>query len=44
LVLLDNLEQVLEAVPVVAEVLGEMPTIKLLTTSREPLRIQGEQR
>ena len=44
LLLLDNLEQVLEAAPLLAEALGEIPNIKLLTTSREPLRIHGEQR
>lgn len=44
LLLLDNLEQVLEAAPLLAEALSEMPNIKLVTTSREPLRIRGEQR
>jgi predicted ATPase len=44
LLLLDNLEQVVEAAPLLAEALSEMPNIKLITTSREPLRIQGEQR
>ena len=44
LLLLDNLEQVVEAAPQLAGALCEMPNIKLLATSREPLRIPGEQR
>jgi predicted ATPase/class 3 adenylate cyclase len=44
LLLLDNLEQVLEAAPKLAEMLGQTHRAKLLVTSREPLRIAGEQR
>ena len=43
LVLLDNLEQLLPdlALPL-AELLGEVPALRILATSREPLRIGGE--
>lgn len=43
LVILDNCEQVLDGCAVVAETLvRHCPDIKLLSTSREPLRIDGE--
>jgi non-specific serine/threonine protein kinase len=43
LVILDNCEQVLNGCAVVAETLVRYcPEIKLLSTSREPLRIDGE--
>jgi predicted ATPase len=41
--LLDNFEQVLAAAPVIDELLRTSPEARLLVTSREPLRIGGEQ-
>ena len=43
LFVLDNFEQVLPAATVVAEILAACPTLKVLVTSRECLRIYGEQ-
>jgi predicted ATPase/transcriptional regulator with XRE-family HTH domain/Tfp pilus assembly protein PilF len=43
LLLLDNFEQVLDASPVVLELLGGCPNLKVMTTSREALYIYGEQ-
>jgi non-specific serine/threonine protein kinase len=42
LLILDNLEQVLEAAPAIGELLGAAPRVKALVTSRSPLRINGE--
>jgi predicted ATPase/DNA-binding XRE family transcriptional regulator len=42
LLVLDNFEQVLEAAPLVAELLASVPSLRLLTTSRAPLRVRGE--
>ena len=43
LLLLDNFEQVLAAAPLVTEILGASPTLKILVTSQAPLHIYGEQ-
>jgi predicted ATPase/class 3 adenylate cyclase/Tfp pilus assembly protein PilF len=42
LLLLDNLEQVIEAAPEVSALLASCPNLTLLVTSRELLRVQGE--
>jgi predicted ATPase/class 3 adenylate cyclase len=42
LVLLDNLEQVVEAAPQLAELVEACPNLRLLVTSRERLRVRGE--
>jgi predicted ATPase len=42
LIVMDNFEQVLGAGPQLNELLGAAPEIKILVTSREALRIQGE--
>ncbi len=43
LLLLDNVEQVLDYAPRLAELLAGSSSLKLLTTSREPLRLTLEQ-
>ncbi len=43
LLLLDNLEQVVAAGPELAGLLQSTPGLHILATSREPLRIEGEQ-
>ncbi len=43
LLVLDNLEQVLDAAPGLADVLVACPTLTILATSRAPLWISGEQ-
>jgi predicted ATPase len=42
MVLLDNLEQVVDAAPDVARLLTQCPGVRILATSREPLRVAGE--
>jgi predicted ATPase len=42
LLLLDNLEQVIEAAPQVSGLLESCPNLRLLCTSRELLRVHGE--
>ena len=43
LFVLDNLEQVVDAAPQIAELLRRLPDARMLATSRSPLRIYGEQ-
>jgi predicted ATPase/class 3 adenylate cyclase len=43
LLVLDNFERVLDAVPVVADLLAHLPGLKVLVTSRTPLHAYGEQ-
>ncbi|MDQ3672383.1 MAG: hypothetical protein M3364_08120 [Actinomycetota bacterium] len=42
LLLLDNLEQVIEAAPALSQLLQACPNLTLIVTSRELLRVQGE--
>jgi predicted ATPase len=42
LLVLDNFEQVLDAAPLVADLLRSVPGLKLVVTSRAALRISGE--
>src|SRR5262245_24012755 len=43
LLVLDNVEHLLAAAPLAAQALALAPRLKLLITSREPLRVRGEQ-
>ena len=40
--MLDNFEQVLDAAPLVADLLTSVASLRLLVTSRAPLRVRGE--
>jgi predicted ATPase/DNA-binding XRE family transcriptional regulator len=42
LLILDNFEQVLAAAPLVADLLTSVSALRLLVTSRAPLRVRGE--
>jgi predicted ATPase/transcriptional regulator with XRE-family HTH domain len=42
LLVIDNFEHVLEAAPIVSEVLRDATRVKVLATSRAPLRLRGE--
>ncbi|HEY0141141.1 MAG TPA: protein kinase [Thermoanaerobaculia bacterium] len=42
LLILDNFEQILDAAPVIGELLAASPRVKGLVTSRSPLRLNGE--
>ena len=42
LLLLDNLEQIVTAAPEVARIVERCPELRIVTTSRTPLRIDGE--
>jgi predicted ATPase len=43
LLVLDNFEHVLDTVPLVADLLTSVPSLRVLVTSRAPLRLRGEQ-
>src|SRR5262245_18566561 len=42
LLVLDNFEQVLDAAPLVADLLMSVPSLRLLVSSRAPLHVRGE--
>jgi len=42
LIVLDTMEHLLDAAPMVADILTACPGLTVLTTSREPLRLRGE--
>jgi predicted ATPase len=42
LLVVDNFEQVLDAAPLIADLLSSVASLRLLVTSRAPLRVRGE--
>jgi predicted ATPase len=42
LLVVDNVEQLIAAAPLIEQFLGQAPGLKVLATSREPLRVRGE--
>ena len=42
LLVVDNFEHVLDAAPVISDLLTSVPSLRLLVTSRAPLRVRGE--
>jgi predicted ATPase/class 3 adenylate cyclase len=44
LLVLDNMEHLLAAVPDLADLLGELPELRMLVTSQAPLQLDAEQR
>jgi predicted ATPase/DNA-binding XRE family transcriptional regulator len=42
LLLLDNFEHILDAAPLVTDLLTSVPSLRVLATSRAPLRLRGE--
>jgi predicted ATPase/DNA-binding XRE family transcriptional regulator len=42
LLVLDNFEQVLDAAPLIAALLGSVTSLRVVVTSRAPLRVRGE--
>ena len=40
---MDNFEQVIESAPIIPQLLASAPHAKILVTSREALRVAGEQ-
>ena len=42
LLVLDNFEQILDAAPLVAQLLSSVASLRVLATSRAPLRLRGE--
>jgi predicted ATPase/class 3 adenylate cyclase len=43
LLVLDNFEQIIDAAPAVGEILKGAPEVKIIASSRAPLRVYGEQ-
>jgi predicted ATPase/class 3 adenylate cyclase len=43
LLVLDNFEQVIDAAPQIGELLTRLPDMRVLATSRSPMRVYGEQ-
>ena len=43
LLIIDNFEHVIEVAPIISQLLAHAPGVKILVTSREALRVSGEQ-